>query len=71
MKTLKARIARLERQKPGHGRFVYPSMEAARAAGATGGLLIVRGVMTLDEWMRVAPAQQAKLLESIHRETTH
>ncbi len=69
MATTKIRIEKLEQQVRHHGPdvgWVFPSMEAAAAAGATGGVLIIPTVMGAEEWCEMARMQQAELV----RDTT-
>ena len=73
MKSINVRVAHLEalreRTGPKHG-CVFASIEDARAAGATGGILIISAVMGVAEWNEMAAAQQAQLVfdtQQIHQ----
>lgn len=65
MATTKTRIEKLEQHVRHHGPnvgYVFPSMEAAVAAGATGGVFIIPDRMSVDEWNETAQKQQAELV---------
>lgn len=63
-KRIESRIRALEaagnRSHP--RRFVWPSIEAAEAGGATGGILIIGDTLPIDEWIPLAQRQQAELI---------
>ncbi len=61
MKSIDARLRAIERQRGQHqhGPFVFRTIEEARAAGATGCVLIVGDLMDEAEWVKAARAQQA------------
>lgn len=64
MRNIEIRLLRMESQcqraAPGQG-CVFASDEAARAAGAVGGVLIIGPVMTPDQWGEAARKQQTEL----------
>ncbi len=64
MRNIEARLVRMETQRlrttPGLG-YVFDSTEAACAAGAMGGVLIIGPVMTPDQWCEAARKQQTEL----------
>lgn len=71
--SIKTRLARLERASAARRVWplAWPSVEAAAAAGVRGGWLQVGPVMSLDEWMATAPAQQAELTKGHHHAIEH
>ena len=67
MRAVRTRLEALEsrlRQSERRG-FIFPSLDALRAAGATSGL-VVGPVLPMDEWCRLAATQQAELTRGNH-----
>ena len=60
VEALESRLRQSERQS-----FIFPSLDALRAAGATSGL-VVGLVLPMDEWCRLAAQQQAELTRGNH-----
>lgn len=65
--TMRRRVAALEQRQPSEPvGCVYESEQAARAAGATGGVLLIPAALPTDEWCAAAKAQQAELTRGTH-----
>ena len=63
-KTLNRRLGALERcQRTPGGPCCFESDEAARAAGFTGGFIVIGATMPTDEWCAAAKQQQADLMK--------
>ncbi len=73
MKALQKRLRTLERKNSQnqHGPFVFRSIEEARAAGATGCVLIVGALMDEAEWTAAAREQQVALLREVASDEKH
>lgn len=67
MKAFARRLAAIERKQGQHqhGPFVFRTIEEARAAGATGCVLIIGDLMDEAEWVKAARAQQATLVREV------
>ncbi len=67
MRAVRTRLEALERFRQQAERlpFIFPSLDALRAAGANSGL-VVGPVLPMDEWCRFAATQQAELTRGNH-----
>ncbi len=67
MKPLRTRVEALESRllQSVALPFVFPSLDALRAAGATSGL-VIGPVLPMGEWCRLAAQQQAELTRGNH-----
>ena len=72
MSKLQSRMKRLEAAQDARRRWplVWPSVEAARAAGvpAGAGFIVTGPPMSFADWVKAARAQQAALLKDSRRE---
>lgn len=65
--AISRRVALLEQRQPCKPLpCAYPSEAAARAAGATGGWLMIGPTMASDEWAAAAQLQQAELIKDTY-----